>query len=265
MENEIDILTLALAKKAGGSSGGVSKEYVDGEIMAIQQSVINNSNAIQNAVGDISSLSSDVQETDDTVDSLTNDVRGNNEQIQTLNSKQDRYVTKVSNPNIVYGNNESTVQTALPYSVEPTGNTLVMRTMGGHIEVSEPVLDSDASNKGYVDDRDGVIISRVAKMDVPTLITTEQPTINLASCANQIVFDVQPTLIALTPSNKLRTNVKLLLTTSGSFTSKEELITCPDGVIHWVKGNTEMVADTTYLIDIAIGKEKNIYCNYVVF
>ena len=51
----------------------------------------------------------------------------------------------------VYATGDAGHQVELQYSTDEVGGTLVQRTVGGHIEVSDPVLEADASNKKYVD------------------------------------------------------------------------------------------------------------------
>ena len=77
-------------------------------------------------------------------------------ELQQKNASQDTAiqgkVEKVSTTNVLYGTNDSGLQTTVPYSSSNTlANTIVQRDESGRVKVADPNDASDAANKSYVD------------------------------------------------------------------------------------------------------------------
>ena len=185
--------------------------------LEIKNSIANNVTAISNANKDISTLSSDLQELDDNLDSSNTEIAENNSQIINLNNNA---VKKTDQANQIYATDENGAVTTLTYSSDELGGAIVIRTQGGHIEASTPILDNDVANKKYVDDR---IPKRLIKKIADT---------PFVSGFNYELGEVSSVHFDFSPPTDLTVENKVIISffsgeTATAFTTSED-VTMPD-------------------------------------
>lgn len=166
---------------AGGATVAQWGTGVAGIVTGVADTPANRGRMFAEADGTASLIGYDNHETRITTNE--GDIDNLEEDIEEIRDILDDKVDKTSSTYQVYATNASGAQTTIQYSTDKTANSIARRIGNGRLVVGEPVNNTDATTKKYVDDQ----FEKVVFWDDPSTPVTPDPWITTDDITDSVL------------------------------------------------------------------------------